>query len=121
MTTLGTKSNAFVDCLLAMEDAGIQPGPKISSNSILLAFLLSMRSEGEPEEPRPLTEIFVDELNKIIADPRPLTTQEIIAQSKEVIDFLKGVGSSRALKKVAVIELALLMLRTNLKKEAINN
>ena len=122
----GKKStgNIAVDCMLAIEDAGFPLGQKISSKDMLLALQIATRQENKVEENRPITEIFIAELRQILADPRPTSTQLIIAKTQESIDEIIQGGqaySDEGMKRISVLSYTLSMLNAQLKEESKNN
>lgn len=117
MTTPNTKSETWIDCILAIEDAGFPPEQKISSASILLAFLLAVKHNAEPGEGHTLSQLFIQELRKILADPQPPTTQDIIAKTQNSIAELEQIGTGKARKQAMLLQFPLTMLKVKLKKD----
>ena len=117
MTSSARKKESWIDCLLAIEDAGL-PKQKIPESGLLLAFIMAIRREAEPTEIRALSQLFIEELRKSLADPQTPTTRDIILAAQKAIEDLNEIGKS---KEAAQISFSLAMLQTQLAKEVQGN
>ena len=114
--------NPAIDCMLAMPDAGFTPEQNISMKDITLAMTRAMLNEAKIEESRPLTDIFVEELGKIVGEPQSSSsTQEVIYQTKQAISDTVGKEDQhgKELKsRLAIADIARLMMSKTLSDKA---
>lgn len=113
------KAENWIDCILAIEDA--IPKQKIPSSSMLLAFLLAIKREAEPQETRTLSQLFIEELKISLADDKPPSTHDIISSTQASIDELNQIGSPVASQKAMLLHFPLSMLQVQLSKDVQNN
>lgn len=121
MSGPSTNRDTWIDCLLAIEDAGFPPEQKIPESSLLLAFLMATKLEGDPAETRSLSELFIDQLKKGMANPQPPSTQEMIAETQTAISELSAPDTRAPASKLIPLQFALAALKTKLRKDVQNN
>ena len=120
----GKKStgNPAIYCLLAMPEAGFTPDQNISMKEIMLALTRATLNEAKIDESRQLTDIFVEELGKIVDGPeRASSTQQVIYQTEQAMldtvgkedQYEKGLES-----KLAITRIAALMMSQTLSNKA---
>ena len=117
--------NPAIDCLLAMPEAGFTPDQNISMKEIMLALTRATLNEAKIDESRQLTDIFVEELGKIVDGPeRASSTQQVIYQTEQAMldtvgkedQYEKGLES-----KLAITRIATLMMSQTLSNKADSN
>lgn len=119
--------NPMIECILALENAGIPEGTKIPEASMLLAFVRAMKRRGEAKitgEDVAVPEIFVEELKKILVDPKPTLMPEIISTTQSSVDELKEQSSEAGTAMPAemiALSLGLGMLIKKQKKDSQEN
>ena len=125
MSTTTPSGNAFVDCLLALEDVEFPDDRKPGSKELLQALLVSTKQKVKPDEIRTQPEIFVDEVQKLVAQPQKLRTQDIVASTRTSIEELGQINGDNnkveAAKSMMLLTAALAMLKPLMNKEANNN
>ncbi|EDX82508.1 hypothetical protein S7335_1212 [Synechococcus sp. PCC 7335] len=124
MSKTAPSGNSFVDCLLALEDVTFPAGKNPNSKELFQAMLVSVRQKGKPDETRKQPEIFAEELQRIVAQPQELGTDDIVRSTYSSIEELQqvsGEGETEASKSVLLLTAALAMLKPMLDKEASNN
>lgn len=117
MTDSTAKKESWIDCLLAIEVAEF-PEQKIPESSLLLAFMNAFKREAAPAETRSLSQLFIEELRKILADPQPPATHDIILATQKAIQELNEIGKS---KEALLLAFPLNMLQDKLARDANNN
>ena len=122
MTQEKSTGNPAIDCMLAMSDAGFTPEQNISMKDITLAMTRAMLNEAKIEESRPLTDIFVEELGKIVGEPQcSSSTQEIIYQTEQAISNTVGKEDQYGKElesRLAIADIARLMMSKTLSDKA---
>lgn len=117
MTGFTTKKESWIDCLLAIENAGL-PKQKIPESGLLLAFMMAIKHRAEPTEKRSLSQLFIEELRKILADQQPPSTHDIILAAQQAIEELNEMGNK---KDAFLLSFPLTMMQAKLAREAQNN
>ncbi|MEM8805362.1 MAG: hypothetical protein AAGF01_04955 [Cyanobacteria bacterium P01_G01_bin.38] len=122
----GTR-NPMIECILALENAGIPEGTKIPEASMLLAFVRAMKRRGEAKitgEEISVPDIFIAELKEILADPKPTLMPEIISTTQSSVDDLQEQSSEAGTAMPAemiALSLGLGMLLKKQKKDSHEN
>ena len=122
-TEAKSSGNVAVDCMLAMGKA-FTPADKVQPDQMLLALTRAQRKGYDEGEERPVTEIFIAELRSIVDSSESVSMEKILLTVEAEIEEVSQDGNgytAEGMKRVAVLSYMATMLRTEIKKKALQN